>query len=206
VQGVEREKRNLPGPGLPSEPVGKGRLRETEQAETSSRRMRQLDGFRGRRGRTERKMKKWIALGLLTMFYAGLFQCVFAGQAEDAKALAEKAVEMFKDNGPAATIAAINDKNGPLRKGDLYVFAGTPDNRLIGHPDHSIRGIPLNNFKDANGVPVFHEFGKIAQHQGSGWVDYLWVKPGESRPSKKRSFIIRIPGENIYMGVGYYLE
>jgi len=45
--------------------------------------------------------------------------------------------------------------------------------------------------------------------KGSGWVDYMWPKPGEKSPSKKVSYVkgAKMPtGEVVIVGAGIYLN
>lgn len=130
-----------------------------------------------------------------------------ADQAEDATSLVEKAVVMFKEQGSAAALKAINDPKGPFVKGDLYIFALTMDNVLVGHPfDPSSRRINLTNMMDNKGVQIFQKFKEIVEKDGSGWLEYVWAKPGQDKPSRKRSLVKKVPEENFYVGTGYYLE
>jgi hypothetical protein len=130
-----------------------------------------------------------------------------AGQAEDATALVDRAIAMFKASGKEASIKSINEKDGPLIKGDLYVFALTMDNVMLGHPyEYSLRRVNLSRTQDANGVLLFQKFKEVVEKDGSGWVEYMWAKPGEKDPSPKRSFVKKVPGEELYVGCGYYVE
>jgi len=64
------------------------------------------------------------------------------------------------------------------------------------------------DLKDANGKAFMREFIETAK-KGSGWVDYMWPKPGEKKPSKKLSYIkqAKMPnGETILVGAGIYVE
>ena len=53
-----------------------------------------------------------------------------------------------------------------------------------------------NDMKDPNGKLVQIELIKMAQERGSGWVDYLWPKPGQSQPSQKWAYVkaVKIDG------------
>ena len=50
------------------------------------------------------------------------------------------------------------------------------------------------------------EFLKVIQSKGSGWVDYMFPKPGQSQPSQKWSYIkaINIDGTRGFVGAGFY--
>ncbi|HMK34406.1 MAG TPA: cache domain-containing protein [Desulfomonilaceae bacterium] len=151
-------------------------------------------------------MKRLLGFGCILLVLG--FACVArGGQTEDVEALVEQGLAMFKEKGRKLTLEAINDKKGPFIKGDLYVFAFSLNNELLAQPyDFSIRRINLNNFKDASGFAVFKRFKEVVENQGSGWVEYSWVKPGSDKPSRKKSFVKRVPEQDLYIGAGYYLE
>jgi cytochrome c len=151
-------------------------------------------------------VKGLVRWGILFLMIFGLTRPCLAGQGEDVHALIEQTLAMFKEKGQKATISAINDPKGPFRKGDIYVFAITMDNQLVGHHDHTIRGIKFNDFRDANGLLLFRVFKDVVETKGSGWVEYVWAKPGADKPSRKRSFVTRVPGEDLYVGAGFYEE
>jgi signal transduction histidine kinase len=148
---------------------------------------------------------KLIAVALLVVVApAGLAMADMSG---DAVILVEKAAAMFQDQGKEAALKAINDPKGPLVKGDLYVFAVTMDNVLLGHPyEYSMRRLPMTSLKDADGNSLVQMFKKAIEKEGSGWTDYLWAKPGADKPSRKRAFVKTVPKENLYVGVGYYVN
>jgi cytochrome c len=132
---------------------------------------------------------------------------LMAGKAEDAENMVEQALTMIREKGTDAAFKTINDKNGPFVKGDMYVFALTIDNVVMAHPyEHAVRRVSVNNINDAAGMPLFQKMKEIVETKGSGWIDYMWTKPGENRPSPKRTFVKKVPEKPLYIGVGYYLE
>ncbi len=152
-------------------------------------------------------MKSVLALSIAVAvaFVWPLQAC--ADQAQECEDLVGRAVAMFNEQGKAATLKAINDDNGPFINGELYVFALSMENVMLAHPhEKMIRHMMMENTKDSNGKAIFQEFRDLAKQKGSGWIEYLWAKPGAEKPSPKRSYIMRVPGENIYVGAGYYLE
>jgi methyl-accepting chemotaxis protein len=63
------------------------------------------------------------------------------------------------------------------------------------------------DLKDANGKTFMRQFVDTAKNKGSGWVDYMWPKPSEKKPSKKVSYIKRAKmpnGETVLVGAGIY--
>lgn len=144
------------------------------------------------------------ALALVAAVFVGFAN---ADKAEDTVSLVNKAVVMFKDQGKDAALKAINDEKGPFIKGEIYVFAATMDNVLVGHSfDPSSRRINLSNMKDNNGFPIFQKFKETVEKDGSGWVEYVWAKPRGDKPSRKRSFVKKVPNEDLYVGAGYYVD
>lgn len=127
-------------------------------------------------------------------------------QAAKAKALVEKGVRMAVTDGEEKTLIAIGDSNGPFIDGELYLFAGPLDMiALSAHPYRpALVGRDLSKFKDSQMFSFIADFGKIAREDGAGWVDYMWPKPGSDEPSLKRTYIMKVPGKNIYIGCGFY--
>jgi len=75
------------------------------------------------------------------------------------------------------------------------------------HPiKHKMEGKELIGLKDITGKRFFVEMTNIAKEKGSGWVDYMWPKPGEKNPSKKVSYIKKcvVDGEDLILGCGVY--
>jgi cytochrome c len=131
----------------------------------------------------------------------------WADSAYDCKYIVDKAVAMFKDQGKEAALKAINDPNGPFVKGELYVFAATLQNAIVAHPfEKSLIGLNMSKQKDKDGKEYAMEFKRVAETQGQGWVQYTFSKPNVDKAFVKRSYIARIPGEDLYVGAGYYLE
>ena len=151
---------------------------------------------------------KRIAIGgmtvILALWWVGLAP---ADMALECQTLVESCVAMFKEKGKTAALNAVDDRNGPFVKGDLYVFAIGMDNVILAHPhDKSIKRMSMSNVKDVNGKRFSENFREVATSPGSGWVDYTWAKPGEQEALPKRSYIMRVPGEDLYIGVGYYVK
>ena len=151
-------------------------------------------------------MKK-VSLTMIVVLVAHCATLAFAADpAQEARNLVDLAINMFQDQGKDHALKAINDKHGPFVRGEMYVFALTMDNVMVGHPhEHTIRRVNMNNFQDAAGTALFQRFKEVVERQGSGWVEYLWAKPGETMASPKKSFVKKVPDTDLYVGAGYYL-
>ena len=115
--------------------------------------------------------------------------------------------------------AALVQKEGkdayPKFKGkdSEFIFAGTYIwiNDSAGvmrmHPiKHKMEGQNYIDLKDVNGKLFFTAMIDVAKAKGSGWVEYMWPKPGEKTPSKKISYVklVKVGGEELVLGCGVY--
>lgn len=97
--------------------------------------------------------------------------------------------------------------------GSQFIFAGTyiwihdMEGIMRMHPiKYKLNGKQLLTFKDKKGKLFFAEMNRVAKESGSGWVDYMWPKPGEKAPSLKVSFVKACEvGDDIFvLGSGVY--
>jgi hypothetical protein len=60
--------------------------------------------------------------------------------------------------------------------------------------------------KDAKGKLFHNEIIKTAETKGSGWVDYMFPKPGQTEPSQKWTFVkkVTIDGAAGLVASGFY--
>ena len=145
-----------------------------------------------------------IVVVLITCFAA----LVWAESAtkEEVVAKCEAAAQMVLDKGVETASQAIGDKQGPFVWKDTYVFLMDLDGKMIAHPikPELTQRDTLVEVKDTDGKPLFVEFIQVAGDKGSGWVDYMWPKPGEETPSVKSSYIYRVKGTPFFVGAGIY--
>ena len=129
-----------------------------------------------------------------------------ADKAAEAKALVDSAVAMAQEKGLDATYAAIRDKNGPFMKGEYYIFVGSTEKPMnVVHPiNPKLENKDLGKMKDVKGKFFFMEFMNVAKGPGEGWVEYWWPKPGTKEASPKKTFIKRVPGQNVWFACGFY--
>jgi cytochrome c len=121
--------------------------------------------------------------------------------------LVDKAIEFFPAKGKDYTLKLINASSGPLKKGSLYVYALDFKGQMLGHPvQPELRGQNQWDLKDAKGKPFIQELVKLAQEQGQGWYEYWWVRVNDSTPTLKKTYIKKVPGEEILVAAGYYIK
>ncbi len=129
-------------------------------------------------------------------------------QAAEAKTMVEKAAASFASKGKEKTFSLINSMTGPFRKGEVYVYAADLSNVVLAHPaNRKLVGKNLTELKDAKGNPFVKELNRVATGPaGAGWVEYWWVRHGEKKPTLKRAYIMKVPGEDIMVAAGYYIK
>lgn len=88
---------------------------------------------------------------------------------------------------------------------DDYFFAFTPDMVSIVEPNPTFRGNMLD-YRDPNGKAFFREFQQVALGPGSGYVDYVGTRVGESVPAPKISYIAYFAPWQWVIGTGVYLD
>ncbi|MDX2470987.1 MAG: cache domain-containing protein [SAR324 cluster bacterium] len=90
---------------------------------------------------------------------------------------------------------------------DGYFWINDYDSRMVMHPTKpQLDGKDMSGSKDANGVMLFREFAKIGKEKGSGYVNYLWPKPGSAEPQPKLSYVTSFPQWKWVIGTGVYID
>jgi len=142
-----------------------------------------------------------------------LFLSPLALRAEETATKEECVVKCYEaaatltSQGQEEAVRLINDPNGPFVWKDSYVFLMDINGKMLAHPmqpeltkyDHVLL------LTDPTGKALFVHFVNIARTSGSGWVDYMWPKPGKTTPTKKTTFIYRIPDTDLFVGAGVYV-
>ena len=125
---------------------------------------------------------------------------------EEVVAKCEAAANLVKEKGVEPASQAIGDKEGPYVWKDTYVFLMDLDGKMIAHPikPELTERDTLVEVKDTDGKPLFVEFIEVAGKKGTGWVDYMWPKPGEENPVAKSTYIYRVEGTPFFVGAGIY--
>jgi signal transduction histidine kinase len=115
----------------------------------------------------------------------------------------EAVAAMIKDKGLDAAVAEVSKKDGQFVSAVTYTFLQKMDGTMIAHPmNASLIGKNLIDLKDSTGKEFFKEMIEAAKG-GSGWVDYMWPKPGEEKPSEKTSYVLKVNDE-VFVGAGVY--
>ena len=125
---------------------------------------------------------------------------------EECQTKTKEAAQLVADKGLEAALETIGQSDGPFVWKDTYVFVVNMDqSTVMAHPiKPKLVGKKLAGIKDINGKMFFVEFINVGKTDGSGWISYMWPKPGEKKPSSKHTYVYRVPGSNVLMAAGIY--
>ena len=123
--------------------------------------------------------------------------------------LVNNAAAMIEQKGTDA-FTAFRAKESVWYKGETYVFVYDLNGTVLCNPGFpGYEGKNLMEMKDPNGKAFVHELIETAKSKGSGWVDYVLPKPGETVPSKKISYArtAKMPdGQTVMIGSGMWAK
>lgn len=116
-------------------------------------------------------------------------------QVEAGKMTKEAAIEEF---GRSARTLTYDNGSG-------YMFAYTMDGITVATPD--LKQIGTNRLEiETNGRKLARELRDGVAAKGEVTLRYEYMKPGEEKPIRKLSYAVAIPGWNMFVGTGVYLD
>lgn len=121
--------------------------------------------------------------------------------------LVDNAVAKIEREGEAA-FPILRDPTGPFMAKDAYVFVVEPSGVEVVNPAFpNLEGRNLRDLKDSQGKAFVPEMFEVVRTRGSGWVDFMWPKPGESVPTQKSAYVrkARVGDGWLLVGSGVYL-
>ena len=120
--------------------------------------------------------------------------------------LVEKAAALIDRKGKSA-FSEFRKTGSEWFNGDTYLLSNDMKGmELFNAAFPKLEGTDVSGLKDPNGKLLVAEMIKVAQSKGSGWVDYMWPKPGQSQPSQKWTYIkaVTVDGTPALVGAGFY--
>ena len=130
-------------------------------------------------------------------------------EAKRIETLVNNAAALVEKEGKAAAFSQFRKHDSQWWFGNTYLFAYDQNLNVLLNPAFPKReGSNVHGQTDANGKPMHDEFLKVVREKGSGWVDYVFPKPGESKPSRKWTYVkgVNIDGTPGLIGAGFYPE
>lgn len=90
---------------------------------------------------------------------------------------------------------------------DQYFFIFDQKLVMQVHPfKPSLEGKSVSNVNDATGTPLFQRMRAAASYNNTGFVEYMWPKPGTSDSIAKLSAVKQLPFNNWVIGTGTYID
>lgn len=101
-----------------------------------------------------------------------------------------------------------HDPTGPYMAKDAYIFVIDMNGvELVNPAFPNLEGRNLLDLKDTQGRLLIRDMLKVVRASGSGWVDYMWPKPGESVSTRKSTYVstAQMGRRRVMVGSGVYL-
>jgi signal transduction histidine kinase len=165
-----------------------------------------------RKRAVERSFSVAVALFALVFHISALWAQeaeLDSDKAEQVRNMVDKAAALIKQKGRSA-FDEFAQRDSEWFHDDIYLFIDSSDGTVWFHPvTPQLIGTNVWDRPDATGQFYFqHEARKVMLTQGSGWISYMYPKPGESTPSRKWGYIRKIEymGQLGWVGSGVYLK
>lgn len=117
------------------------------------------------------------------------------------------AVEQLEQRGQAA-FQLLRDPKGPFIAKDAYIFVIDLNGiELVNPAFPNLEGRNLLDMQDTQGKYPIREMIHLAETSSSGWIDYMWPKPGESVSTQKSAYVskAKLGEKSVVVGCGVYL-
>jgi signal transduction histidine kinase len=153
----------------------------------------------------QRHRRLFIAVALLAATLGS--PAAFAadrGTKDEAKALNDAAVAHIKKVGVDQAVKDFGSDKARWMNKDLYPFVMDFGGVMRYHLNEKMIGKVSLDVKDANGKEFGKEMLNIAKTRSFGWVDYEWAHPVSKKVEDKTAYIQRVPGADLFVGVGIY--
>ena len=127
-------------------------------------------------------------------------------KAKQTETLVNKAASLIDSKG-RTVFAEFRKKDSEWFHGETYLFVYDLKANVLLNPAFPQReGTNVSGQKDAKGKLFHNEIIKTAETKGSGWVDYMFPKPGQTEPSQKWAYVkkVTIDGVPGLVASGFY--
>ncbi len=129
------------------------------------------------------------------------------------KATAQQVIAKVREAAAALSktgdVTQFNKRPSPWIWADTYIFVLDCDKKVTAaHPLRpDLIGTPLASVKDVkakNLYPNPAQFCNEARKPSGTWIEYSWMKPGETEPSRKISFALGAAGTPYVVSAGIF--
>ena len=154
---------------------------------------------------------KGFALTVLLLTVSPVFSQQAPPSSEKARqieALVNDAAALIDKKGKAA-FADFKKNGSEWFNGSTYLFVYDLKANVLLNPAFPQReGTNVDGQKDAKGKLFHNAMIKVAETKGSGWVDYMFPKPGQTEPSQKWTYVKKVTLDGVpgLIASGFYPE
>jgi cytochrome c len=127
-------------------------------------------------------------------------------RAKQTEVFVNKAAALIEANGKAS-FSEFRKKDSEWFHGDTYLFVYDLKANVLLNPAFPQReGTNVTGQKDGKGKLFHDEIIHVAETKGSGWVDYMFPKPGETDLSQKWTYAKKVTIDGIpgLVASGFY--
>jgi cytochrome c len=136
-----------------------------------------------------------VLVAMLTPAFAGEAPPA-SEQAKGVETLVIKAATLVEKEGKTAAFTEFRKKDSEWLHGDTYLYAyDSKGNVLLNAAFPQREGTNIAGQRDTKGKPFQDEILEVAATQGSGWVSYMFPKPGQSESSEKWAYVKKVTFE-----------
>jgi signal transduction histidine kinase len=148
-----------------------------------------------------------VSAVLIVFFLAANAVAEDVATKEECVVRCHEAAALINSKGIEEAAKIIGDSNGPFVWKDSYVFLMDMNGKMLAHPiqPELTQKEHLLLMTDPTDKALFVHFVNLARNTGHGWVEYMWPKPGKTTPSKKLTYIYRVPNQDVFVGAGVYV-
>ena len=160
-----------------------------------------------------------VFISCLNLFYfVPLIESrVVDGRQNEIRNLVSMAYDIFDEHEADARNDRVTRKDAQVRAAarirqlhfgeNNYFWINDINYRMVMHPTRpELDGIDQSDFKDPTGKFIFKEFVDASRRDGSGFIEYLWPKPGTTQPVKKIAFVKLYEPWGWVIGGGVYVD
>lgn len=149
-------------------------------------------------------MKKLVMLVAFVVLFSSVQVRAEGDKAtpQDVYDLVLKAYEVVKALGEKS-FPAFNDPKGEFVFKDTYAFVERCPSVMAAHPFamEKLKEVDLDKTFPFN-TPIC----AAGEQSGGSWIEYMWPKPGETAPSRKVSYSLRVEGTPFTVISGIYSD
>ena len=153
-----------------------------------------------------RAMKRAVCLAVCILTTLALAGPVDARTADEAKALAERAIEHIKNVGREHAFSDFSRLDGGFVDGELYIFCLDRNGVVVAHGGNpKIVGRDMSHVRGPDGKLSNVESNRLGLTEGSGWLEYRWPNPATKRVELKVAYVLKVDDRTV-CGSGYYKD